>query len=96
MFMLLLICLLVGAVLAQRFKVLALILAMALALTAAAGFAAGGTFPQILRAALVGTTSLQIGYLAGVGIRYFMTASRASRMCAKTGAALPSPQPVAD
>ena len=63
MLMLSLICLLVGAVLGQRFKVQVLIPAMALGVTAAAGLAHASTFWQILGAVLVATTSLQIGYL---------------------------------
>jgi hypothetical protein len=90
MCMLLLICLLVGAVLGQRFKVIALIPALALAITATAGITHGGTFWQILGAAFAATTSLQIGYLAGAVIRLLMAASRASRKRAKSHTALPS------
>jgi hypothetical protein len=80
MLMLSLICLLVGAVLGQRFKVQVLIPAMALAVPAAAGLAHSGTFWQILGAILIPTTSLQIGYFAGVGIRYLIAAARISRI----------------
>lgn len=76
MLMLSLICLLVGAVLGQRFKVTALIPAMALTLIATVGFGHAGTFWQILGAAFVATTCLEIGYVAGVGIRYLMAAAR--------------------
>jgi hypothetical protein len=79
MLTLLLICLLVGAVLGQRFKLLALIPAVALALAAAAGFTYSGKFWQILVAALTATTCLQIGYVAGVGIRYLTVAARITR-----------------
>jgi hypothetical protein len=75
-----LICLLIGAVWGQRFRVLVLIPAMALAATAAAGFTHAGTFRQILGAVLVATTSLQIGYFAGVGVRYLMAATRISKV----------------
>jgi hypothetical protein len=80
MLMLSLICLLVGAVLGQRFKVQVLIPAMALAMAAAAGLAHASTFWQILGAVLVATTSLQIGYVAGVGIRYLIAEARTSRI----------------
>jgi hypothetical protein len=80
MLVMLLICLLVGAVLGQRFRVLVLIPAMALAVTAAAGVTYAGTFWQILEAALVATTSLQIGYFAGVGVRYLTAATRTSQI----------------
>ena len=80
MLMLSLICLLVGAVLGQRFKVQILIPAMALAVAAAAGLAHAGTFWQILGAVFVATTDLQIGYLAGVGIRYLMAVTRTRRI----------------
>jgi hypothetical protein len=96
MLILSLICLLVGAVLGGRFKVVALIPAMALVFTASAGFAHGGTFWQILGAVFVATTSLQIGYLAGAVIRLLLAASRASRIRAKSDTALPSPQYAAD
>ena len=96
MLMLSLICLLVGAVLGQRFKVQVLIPAMALGVTAAAGLAHASTFWQILGAVLVATTSLQIGYLAGVGIRYLMAAVRMSRMQADSHAASESPRRIAN
>src|SRR5271168_4411552 len=80
MLILLLICLLVGAVLGQRFKVLVLVPAMALTFTAAAVLANAGTILQILGAALVATTGVQIGYLAGVGTRYLTAAARTNLM----------------
>ena len=76
--MLLLVCLLVGAVLGQRFKVAVLIPSMAV--TVAVEFAYGGTFRQIIGATLVAAMSLQIGYFAGVSMRYLMAAARTSRM----------------
>jgi hypothetical protein len=94
--MLTLICLLVGAVLGQRFKVQVLITAMALAVAAAAGLAHASTFWQILGAVLVATTCLQIGYLAGVGIRYLMAAVRMGRMQAGSHAASESRRRVAN
>jgi hypothetical protein len=80
MLIFLLICLLVAAVLGQRFKVLILIPAMAVAAIATAGFTHAGTLWQILGAVLVATTSLQIGYFAGVCARYLMAATH-TRVC---------------
>lgn len=85
MLMLSLICVLFGAVLGQRFKVAALIPALALVLMAAVGFAHAGTFWQILGATLVATTCLEIGYVAGVGIRYLMAAARSGHASSLTG-----------
>ena len=80
MLMLSLICLLFGAVLGQRFKVQILMPAMALTIAAAAGLAHASTFWQILGAVFVATTDLQIGYLAGVGIRHLMAVTRTRRI----------------
>ena len=82
MLMLTLICLLLGAVLGQRFKVQVLLPAMtlALALAVAAGLGHASTFWQIIGAVLVATTSLQIGYAAGVGIRYLVAVARTRRI----------------
>jgi hypothetical protein len=84
MLMLLLICLLIGAVLGQRFKVLVLTPAMALAATAAVGFTHADTIWQILGSVLVVTTSLQIGYFCGVGIRYLMATTRTGQIHASS------------
>jgi hypothetical protein len=96
MWMMFLICLLVGAALGQRFKVLVLIPTMVPVLLAAAVFARAGTVWQILGAALVATACLEFGYFAGVSIRYLIAAGRVSWIRAKSGVALPSPQPAAD
>jgi len=75
-----LISLLAGMVLGQRFKVLALVPAMVVSLLAAIGVEIvrhGGLGPTVLMAALA-VASLQIGYLAGVGIRYALAATRTS------------------
>ncbi len=92
--MLSLICLLVGAVLGQRFKVLVLIPAMALAVTAASGFAYAGTLWQVLGAAFVATTSLQIGYLGGIGIRYLIASGRTGQINASSVATSASPRQI--
>jgi len=80
MLILLLFCLLIGAVLGQRFKVLVLIPAMVPVLAVAAGSAHAGTVWQILGAAVVAATSLQIGYFVGVGIRHLIATARTSRI----------------
>jgi hypothetical protein len=75
------ISLVVGMVLGQRFKVLVLLPAIALALVLAIG---GGIVRAesawwIVLVAAAAATSLQIGYLIGVGIRHALVAARASR-----------------
>jgi hypothetical protein len=75
------ISLVVGMVLGQRFKVLVLLPAIALALFMAIG---GGIVRAesawwIVLVAASAATSLQIGYLIGVGIRHVLLAGRASR-----------------
>jgi hypothetical protein len=84
MLMLLSICLLIGAALGQRFKVIVMTPAMALAAMAAVGFTHAGTFWQILAAVFVVTTTLQIGYLGGVGIRYLTATTRNSQVHANS------------
>jgi hypothetical protein len=73
------ISLLVGMVLGQRFKVLILVPAMALALVLAVGtgVASADTVWSIVLMAAATTAGLQIGYFVGVGIRYVMVATRA-------------------
>jgi len=88
--MLMLICLLVGAVLGQRFKVFVLIPAMMMALTAAAVFAWFGTIWQSLFGATVAVFGLQVGYLAGIAIRYFTAAAHYRRMPGSPLSAAPS------
>ena len=90
MMTILLLALLVGAVLGQRFKVLVLLPAMALALglTAADGLAQAEPFWQVLVTAVVAFTGLQLGYLAGTGIRHLMVAAHPGRI---HGNSLPVP-----
>ena len=75
-----LICLLLGAGLGQRFKVLVLIPAMALLLplSAVAAVVRGDSIGQAAAAVLIAAISLQVGYLAGIGLRH-LGAARASR-----------------
>ncbi len=74
MIILMLICLLLGAVLGQRFKVLVLIPAMAilLPLVAGAGVVWTGQYAQIAIAVTLAAASLQVGYLAGIALRHLM------------------------
>ena len=73
-----LICLLAGMVLGQRFKVLAVVPAIAASTLVTIGFGIAhseGIGRTILLAALA-VASLQIGYLVGVAIRYSLAAAR--------------------
>jgi|HubBroStandDraft_3_1064219.scaffolds.fasta_scaffold64624_2 hypothetical protein len=75
-----LISLLAGMVLGQRFKVLAVVPAIAAWLLVAIGFGIAhseGLGLTVLLAALA-VASLQIGYLVGVAIRYSLAAARTS------------------
>jgi hypothetical protein len=78
---LLLISLLLGMVLGQRFRVLVLLPAMGIILSVAIGMglaSALGLRPTALLA--VGSVvSLQIGYLAGIGLRYFLAGARGAK-----------------
>jgi hypothetical protein len=81
MMMLLLISLLLGMVLGQRFKVLALLPAMAFVLlgVSSAGLAGSQGLWLTVIMAVGAIASLQIGYLAGISIRYFLAAARAGK-----------------
>ena len=74
MLMLPFVCFLVGAVLGQGFKVFVLVPAIALTLTVAIGFAHSETFWHIVSAAFLATSSLQIGYFAGVAASHLVAA----------------------
>jgi hypothetical protein len=80
MMTLMLISLLFGAALGQRFKVLVLIPGMGIVLPTviAAGIFRADQFGQIIYGAIAATVSLQIGYLAGIALYYLMVVSRAS------------------
>jgi predicted neutral ceramidase superfamily lipid hydrolase len=84
-----LISLLAGMVLGQRFRVLVLIPATAILLPVAvgAGIAHYDAMGPIMLLAALAVGSLQIGYLAGIGIRYSLAAAR-------TGALRTGPLPV--
>jgi hypothetical protein len=87
-----LISLLAGMVLGQRFKVLAVVPAMAAWLLVAIGFgiAFSEGFGRTVLLAALSVASLQIGYLAGVAIRYSLAATRTSGL---RTASVNSPQP---
>jgi hypothetical protein len=78
---LVLICLMLGAVLGQRFRVLVLFPGMAVVwpITTVAEAVRGHSFGYIVLAVVVATVSLQVGYLGGIGIRCRMVAARAAR-----------------
>jgi pheromone shutdown protein TraB len=77
----LILSLIAGMVLGQRFKVLILPPAIVLAIIAAtaAGIARGDRGWSIVLLAVAVTVLLQIGYLIGTGIVSFIVAGRASR-----------------
>ena len=83
------ISLLAGMVLGQRFKVLILVpaTALALAFTVGVGIAQAEAVWSIVQMAAVTAAALQIGYLAGIGIRHGLVAARASRVRATSLAA---------
>jgi uncharacterized membrane protein len=76
------ISLLIGMVLAQRFKVLALVPAMAVVilLAIAAEFARGAGFWPAALIAILAMVSVQIGYLAGMAVRSVLAAGRTSKL----------------
>jgi hypothetical protein len=75
-----LICLLLGAVLGQRFKVLVLVpgMAVVLPLVAASGIVRADPYEKIAIALMLATVSLQLGYLVGISLRHLMVLLRAS------------------
>jgi hypothetical protein len=80
------ICLLLGAVLGQRFKVLVLVpgMAVVLPLVAAAGIVRGDPYGQVAIALMVAAVSLQLGYLAGIVLRHLLVLLRASQISASS------------
>jgi hypothetical protein len=72
----------VGMTLGQRFKVLILVPAIAIALLIAvgAGIAHADGPGMIILSSVLSLVGLQIGYLAGTGIRILMAAARAGRL----------------
>jgi hypothetical protein len=88
--------LLAGAVLGQRFNVFVLVPAIGFALLAAIGIGllhADRIWSTVLMAATV-TASLQIGYLAGIGLRAALAGARTARLHAGLARARAT-QPVA-
>jgi hypothetical protein len=75
-----LISLLLGMVLGQRFKVLALVpvIAVWLPVATGTGIVRYGEFGPTLLLAALAVAGLQIGYLAGVAIRFSLAAERTS------------------
>jgi putative Ca2+/H+ antiporter (TMEM165/GDT1 family) len=68
--------LLIGALLAQRFKMLVLVPGIALTALVAAmmGYHYGASAWHIVGAVVLDIISLQVGYLVGAGIHYVLTA----------------------
>jgi hypothetical protein len=92
-----LISLLLGMVLGQRFKVLALVpvIAVWLPVATGTGIARYGEFGPTLLLAALAVAALQIGYLAGVVIRYSLVAARTSGLrSASLHASQPTRHPV--
>jgi hypothetical protein len=87
----LILSLIAGMVLGQRFKVLILPPAIVLAIIAAtaAGIVRGDHGWSIVLLAVAVTVVLQIGYLIGTGIHSFVAAGRAYRR--RYGTSLPAP-----
>lgn len=77
-----LLCLLVGMVLGQRFKVLILAPSMIITLGIIIGTGIVRAEPPwtLGLSAAAAITALQIGYLVGLGIRQLMAGARASRL----------------
>jgi hypothetical protein len=75
------ICLLVGAVLGQRFKVLILLptITIALFFIILAGIAHAATVGWTAMMAVIAITGIQIGYFVGIGIRHVIVIGRAIR-----------------
>jgi hypothetical protein len=73
---------LTGMVLGQRFEVLILVPATLLAflLVLGFGFALAEAASILLLASLAAIVSLQVGYLFGVGIRHLLLIARANRL----------------
>jgi hypothetical protein len=85
------ISLLIGIVLGQRFKMLVLVPSVALTLVLTIGIGLGNaeTLGAIFAMVFATIASLQVGYLAGLGIRQLAVAARANRL---RGAAFPAPE----
>ncbi len=81
MSLLILLVFLIGAALGMKFKVLILIPAIGFALIAvvAGGIAYGDSVSAILIAAVLASSSLQIGYLCGTVMRYSIVPARIRR-----------------
>jgi uncharacterized membrane protein YeaQ/YmgE (transglycosylase-associated protein family) len=93
----LLIIFLVGAVLAQKYKVMALLPAMALGIVGACCLTHISTVWQFVEVALITATTVQIGYASGLCIRYLMALIRQPRRTsALVGSRPPAPQRIAN
>jgi hypothetical protein len=86
------ISLLVGMVLGQRFKVLVLLpaIALALVLTVGGGIVRSDSTWWIVLMAATAAATLQVGYVIGVGIRHVLVAAPASRTLANSSSRRPA------
>jgi hypothetical protein len=77
-----------GAVLAQRFKVLVLVPAMAIIIMLSVGVGSTDASPAwwIVLLAVVASTCLQLGYFAGIGIRHRLVTTRSQESSSLTTA----------
>jgi hypothetical protein len=75
------ISLLVGALLGQRFKVMVLMPATAIVLVIAVGTGVTHAYTawSIILMAVAAATSMQIGYLIGIGVHHVLAAALSSR-----------------
>ena len=82
---------LVGAALAQRFKIMVLVPAMAIVLAGALGFGVTNAYTawSVVLTAAAAATSIQIGYLIGMSIHDVLAAA-SSRSAPSTSARHPT------
>lgn len=80
--MMLMVWLLIGAVMGLRFRVLILVPAMGLALpvTVVSGIIQGASLGHVFLAATLAIVGLQVGYLAGIGVRHLLVLARVGRI----------------
>jgi hypothetical protein len=85
-----LLCLLGGMVLGQRFRVpTVIVVAAVLALILVANILRGDGFWSSALSTIAAAVCLQIGYLFGLGIRYLLIGERPSKKSEPTGRAMP-------
>jgi hypothetical protein len=96
MFTVILLSVLAGMVLGQRFKVLALLPAIVVTLlvTIAAGLARAETPWLLALSGILGIVGIQVGYLLGLGVRQLTAGARGARLpAASFGGSIPARRP---